>query len=148
MDCIPRTAVDGIVRDPLSGAVEFASTDQGLAEKVAATLDEHQPVTAARLFELLDAMPRGQRVRAEWVLSFVTWTTLRRHTRSSGSAMAMRSVSPQVPDRLLGLPVVFDDNAVGITLRMTTDVEDLKPAPDTAWLQTEPIHNTPPRART
>jgi HK97 family phage major capsid protein len=115
---IPRRAVDGVVRHPLTGAVEFTTTDQGLAEKVAATLDEHSPVTPTWFYETLFAMPSAQRGDAEWVMSSATWVVIHVLASPAGSSLSVPPFPPGDSPYLLGQPIVLDEDATGVSLRV------------------------------
>jgi len=105
---IRRTAVHGVVRDPLTGAAEFTTTDQTLAEHVARVLDEQQPIYIDRLYRLFAAIPKETRSHIEWVMTKTTF-------RSLGTN------SPYI----FGLPVALDDHGTGVTLRTTTRNKDV-----------------------
>lgn len=117
-DYIPRAAIDGIVRHPLTGVFEFASTDHSLAEKVAATLDEHDPATVAWFFETLIGVHPSERHRAEWVMSTATANVIRKVADPRGGPLFMPAFRTQTPDHLLGQPIVIDEQAAGVTLRL------------------------------
>ena len=117
MNAIPRRAVDGIVRHPLTGAVEFTTTDQGLAEKVAATLDEHSPVTVAWFYETLLAIHPSQRWKYEWVMSTATRNVIRRVATAVGP-LWIPVPSRDTPEYLLGQPIELDEDATGVSLRV------------------------------
>jgi hypothetical protein len=109
-----REVIDGVVRHPLFGQVEFTSTDHGLAEKVAADLDERSPVTVACIIGMLKAVPLAQRDHLEWVMPLCVLNVIRRmgYIRAFWAAF-----SPAGPERLLGYPVVIDDSVEGLTVR-------------------------------
>lgn len=113
---IPREAVDGVVRHPLSGAVEFTSTDDALAKQVAATLDERAPVDeVAELTALYAALSPAQRKGARWVMPMDVW---RRLVVATTCKESFWSYTLREPSLLLGLPYDLDGRAAGISLRV------------------------------
>lgn len=102
-----------MVRHPLSGAVEFTSTDAALAAASAEELDRRDPVTAGYIFMLLHTVPPVQRQGMTWVMPSGVWLDV------------LRWLTPTWPFQagadelvLVGKPVELDEAAEGITVRL------------------------------
>lgn len=116
---VPRVADNGVIRHPLSGEVEFASTDQTLAVQVAEELDRRDPVTAAYLYHLLFALPWAERQTVEWVMPARVRIAILELDRPAGWWVSYRNAEQAgaAATVLLGRPVVIDESSAGVWLR-------------------------------
>lgn len=111
----PRAARDGVVRHPLTGRVEFESTDHGLARHVSETLDRHDPIDAAAVvMRMMYEVPPADRARMCWVMPSQVWRTL--------CAVPLPLFAEYRPTGFLaGKPVVIDETTEGLTVRIEVD---------------------------
>jgi HK97 family phage major capsid protein len=118
---LPRTSTDGAVRHPLTGEVEFTSSDALLAKHVAAVLDEHDPVTVDDVYEMLHGVPYAQRAGMSWVMSITVFLWLHDVAygdRLAGSSSLNAGNYASGPELLLGYPAIIDDSVQGLRVRI------------------------------
>lgn len=113
----PRVARDGVVRHPLTGRLEFESTDHGLAAHVATTLDRYDPASVDVVFRMLYEVPPAQRRTMQWVAPLSVVSVLME--MQPGVCLAATAGEP--PLFLAGRPLVVDDTAEGLSIRIGVD---------------------------
>ena len=77
------------------------------------------------------AVPPWERHRCTWVMDPESWRALVRAAAWPELELEVRG--PQPDDRLLGLPVVVDGQAVGIRLEPAPQPPRLEPPPRPVW---------------
>lgn len=110
---VSRTARDGVVKHPFSGKVEFVGREE-LAVEVAKVLDEHDPVTADYVIDMLYAVPAAERKRAFWAMPPWVESNLRRLVTKDG-AYVWDPGYPRPIASLTGYPIAIDDSLEGLT---------------------------------